>query len=104
MKAVTFKDGISVIKNEKIEARKIFSSNNNAAIEIHLQPGAEIENHSTTEDAFFYILEGIATISIDNKFQDVKTGSLLECPGGVDKAVFNKSSGLVKILVLKMNP
>ncbi len=103
MKVVTFKDGISVIENEKIEARKIFSSNNTAAIEIHLQPGAEIENHTTTEDAFFYILEGTATISIDNEVQDIEAGFHLECPGGITKAVFNKSGSLVKLLVLKLN-
>ena len=56
MKTLTFKDGISVIENEKIEARRVFTSNSTAAIEIHLQPGAEIEKHSTVEDSFFYIL------------------------------------------------
>lgn len=104
MKSVSFKDGISIIENDKIEARKLFTSKNTAAIEIHLQPGAEIEKHSTVEDAFFYILEGTAAISIADEVQDVETGSLLECPGGVLKAVFNNSSSLVKILVLKMNP
>ena len=46
MKTVTFKDGISVIENEKIEARRIFTSKSTAAIEIHLQPGAEVEKYT----------------------------------------------------------
>lgn len=103
MKAVSFKDGISVIENDKIDARRIFTSDKTAAIEIHLQPGAEVEKHSTVEDAFFYILEGTASISIADTVQDVEKGSLLECPGGVSKAVFNNSTSLVKILVLKMS-
>ena len=102
MKTVTFKDGMAVIEKENIEARRIFASNSTAAIEIHLQPGAEIEKHSTDEDAFFYILEGTATIGIDDEIQKVETGTLIECPGGTSKAISNTSSSLVKILVLKM--
>jgi len=103
MKTVTFKDGVSVIMNESIEARRIFTSNNTAAIEIHLQPEAEVEKHTTMEDAFFYILDGTATISINDETQKVKTGTLIECPGGTPKAISNNSNSLVKILVLKMD-
>jgi len=102
MKTVTFKDGVSVITNDKIEARRIFTSNSTAAIEIHLQPEAEVEKHTTVEDAFFYILEGTATISIDDETQKVKAGALIECHGGTPKAI-NNSNSLVKILVLKMD-
>ena len=103
MKTVTFKDGISVIENEKIEARRIFTSNNTAAIEIYLQPGAEVEKHTTDEDAFFYILKGVAKITIDNETKDVEAGTLIECPGGTPKAITNNSDSLVRVLVLKMN-
>ena len=103
MKTKTFRDGISVIENDKIEARRIFTSNSTAAIEIHMQPGAEVEKHTTDEDAFFYILKGTPTISIDDEVQKVETGTLIECPGGTPKAINNNSDSLVKVLVIKMN-
>lgn len=96
MKTLTFKDGISVIENEKIETRRIFTSDSTAVIEIHLQPGAEVEKHSTVEDAFFYILEGAAIISIDDEARKVEAGTLIECPGGTPKAISNNSNSLVK--------
>lgn len=103
MKTATFKDGISAIKTEKIEARKIISSNSTAVLEIHLQSEAEIESHTTEENAFFYILEGTVKVTIDNISKDIEAGIIVECPGGISKAFINNSSSLAKILTIKMN-
>ncbi len=103
MKTTTFKDGISAIETEKIEARKIISSYGTDVLEIHLQPEAEIESHTTDENAFFYILEGTVKITIDNISKVVEAGSIFECPGGISKAFSNNSSSLAKILSIKMS-
>lgn len=103
MKTNTFTNGFAVIENEKIEARKIFTSNTTAALEVHLQPGAEIEKHATDEDAFFYILEGFAIIGIGDETEKFAKGSLIECPGGILKSVSNKTDKILKVLVVKMD-
>jgi quercetin dioxygenase-like cupin family protein len=102
MKTNTFTDGVSIIGTDKIEARKIFASNTTAALEVHIQPGAEIEKHATDEDAFFYILEGVAVIGIGDETGQFVKGNLIECPGGVLKSVSNNTNMILKVLVVKM--
>jgi len=103
MKTNTFTNGIAIIENDKIEARKIFASNTTAALEVHLQPEAEIEKHATEEDAFFYILEGTAVIGIGDETGEFEKGNLIECPGGILKSVSNNGNIILKVLVVKMN-
>ncbi len=104
MKIVEFKDSISLIKNDLVEAGRFYSSKNTAGVQVNLQPGGEVEKHTTPEDVFFYILRGRAIVTINNETEELKEGASVSCPAGIPKAIKNMSDSLVKVMVVKMNP
>lgn len=98
----SFKDGIPVIETDKIEARRIYSSEKTNAIQINLKPGAVVEKHTTEEDVFFLALEGSSEIQIAGESSVISEGQTADCPGGIEKGLINTSGSLFKVLVVKM--
>ncbi len=103
MRVNSFSDCEAVIENEMVEARRRFVSEKTVAVEIRIQPGGEIPNHSTPESVFMYVLSGNGLISIDGNLKDVTAGMVAECPADIDKFIKNNSKKILILLVVKMD-
>lgn len=97
-----FEDCEVALENEQVVARRRYVSDNTVAVEMRLQPGGSIPEHSTPEFVFFYILEGSGTLTIGGESADVYKGMVATCPSDVNKSLSNNSDELLKVLVVKM--
>jgi quercetin dioxygenase-like cupin family protein len=104
MNIKSFEDGVPVIETEKIEARRIYSSENVNAVQINLKPGAVVETHTTEEDVFFLALKGSSEIQIAGERTVISEGQSVECRGGIEKGLINTSGDIFKVLIVKMDP
>ncbi len=103
MKVNSFGECGAVIENDKIEARRRFISDNTTAIEIRIQPGGEIQEHSTPESVFFYVLKGEGVIGIAGEEKEVIPGIVAECDANVKKYIRNNSMDILTVLIVKMD-
>ncbi len=99
----SFEECDSVIENDKIEARRRYESENTTAIEIRIQPGGEIPEHSTPESVFFYVLQGEGLVGIAGEEKNVIPGIVAECDANVKKYIRNNSKDILSVLVVKMD-
>lgn len=102
MKKNLFDECEIALENELVIARRRYVSESTVAVEMRLQPGGLIPEHSTPEAVFFYILEGSGTLTIGGESADVYTGMVASCPAEVNKSISNNSEDVLKVLVVKM--
>ncbi|MBI9101098.1 MAG: cupin domain-containing protein [Spirochaetales bacterium] len=102
MEKTTFKEGIQLINTEKIDAKKLFTSEKCDAIQINLDPGGKIEKHSTEEDVLFYIVKGKVTASIGNEELEAEKETIIPCSAGIVKSLLNTGDEKASILVVKL--
>jgi mannose-6-phosphate isomerase-like protein (cupin superfamily) len=85
----------------KVDARKIYDKDSAQAIHILLNPGESLKPHITPVDVFFYIIEGTPEILIGDEKQQVEPDCLIENSKDIVHCLYNNSSGIVRILVVK---
>ncbi len=68
---------------------------------ITLQPGQALKLHTTPVDAFFYILEGEATVEIDGERARAAADTLVDSPAHHAHRVLNEAEGVLRFLVVK---
>lgn len=98
-----FEDCDVALEKKDVIARRRFVNNSTVAVEMRLEPGGSIPEHSTPEDVFFYVLEGSGTLTIGQETKDVYKGMVASCPSGILKSISNNSEDLLKVLVVKMS-
>ena len=102
MEATRFKEGISVISTDMIDARKLFTSPACEAIQINLEPGGEIEKHSTEENVIFYVVRGKVTATIGDERAEAGEQTVIPCKGGMLKGLLNTGTETASVLVVKL--
>lgn len=68
---------------------------------VTLQPGEALKLHSTPVDAFFYILEGEATVEIDGERARVPADTLVDSPARHTHRLLNEAGSVLRFLVVK---
>lgn len=97
-----FDDCEIALESDSVIARRRFVSDSTVAVEMRIQPGGSIPEHSTPESVFFYILEGSGTLTIGRDSADVYTGMVAACPAEINKSICNNGDELLKVLAVKM--
>ena len=69
--------------------------------QITLQPGEVVKPHKAPVDAFFYVLEGTATIEIEGETAPAARDTLIPSTAGHLHSIRNESDGVVRFLVVK---
>jgi mannose-6-phosphate isomerase-like protein (cupin superfamily) len=85
----------------KVDARKLYDKDSAQAVHIQLYPGESLKPHITPVDVFFYIIEGTPEILVGDEKQLVEPNCLVESPKDIVHCIYNNSSGIVRILVVK---
>ena len=85
----------------KVDARKIYDKSQAQAVHIILNPGESLKPHITPVDVFFFVIEGAPEIMIGDKKLLVNSDCLIESPKGIAHCIYNNSSNIVRVLVVK---
>ncbi len=85
----------------KVDARKIFDTENMQLVHIHLNPGEALKPHITPVDVVFYILEGQPDVLIGNEKSRVSINMLIESPKNIVHCIYNDSDQPARILAVK---
>ena len=86
----------------KVDARKIYDTENAQAVHITLKPGESLKRHVTPVDVFFYVLEGIGVVEVGDEQKEVTKDTLVESPAKIVHCWYNKSNEILRILVVKV--
>lgn len=101
MKIVIVKETPIVDTPHKLDVRKLYDNDSAQAMHITLQPGEALKPHITPVDVFFYILEGTPEVMVGNEKNQVQADSLVESPKDIVHCLYNNSTTLARILVVK---
>lgn len=85
----------------KVDVRKLYDKESAQAMHITLQPGEALKPHITPVDVFFYVLEGTPEILIGKEKTEVPVDSLVESPKDIVHCLYNNSTNIARILVVK---
>jgi len=85
----------------KLDVRKLYDNETAQAMHITLQPGEALKPHKTPVDVFFYILEGMPEVLVGDERIQVQADSLIESPKNIVHCLYNKSTAIARILVVK---
>ena len=101
MKITVVKETQIVETPHKIDVRKLYDKDSAQAMHITLQPGEALKPHITPVDVFFYILEGTPDVLVGDEKIQVKADSLVESPKNIVHCLYNNSTSVARILVVK---
>lgn len=85
----------------KLDVRKLYDSDSAQAMHITLHPGEALKPHITPVDVFFYILEGSPEVLVGQEKMQVQADSLVESPKDIVHCLYNNSTQVARILVVK---
>ena len=102
MKITSVSDVVSGPNPHRVDARKIYDTPNATAVVITLQPGEALKRHITPVDVFFYVLEGTGVAEIGEERRSVGRDTVVESPAMIAHTWKNESSGVFRVLVVKM--
>ncbi len=85
-----------------VDARKIYDTQHAMAVVITLRPGEALKKHITPVDVFFYVLEGTGIVEIGDEKRSVSKDVLVESPARIPHKWSNESSGIFRVLVVKV--
>ncbi len=86
----------------RVDARKIYDTENAVAVHMTIKPGESLKKHSTPVDVFFYVLEGEGIVEIGDEKEMVNKDSLIESPAKTPHTWYNEGQNDLKILIVKV--
>jgi quercetin dioxygenase-like cupin family protein len=101
MKIIVVKDTQIVATPHQLDVRKLYDNESAQAMHITLQPGEALKPHITPVDVFFYILEGSPEVLIGDEKIQVQVDSLVESPKNIVHCLYNNTTAVARILVVK---
>ncbi len=84
------------------DVRALLKRENAKVMLVTLNPGEALERHTTSVDAFIYILKGKALVEVGEESAEVKKDTLVFLPRDVPHAVENAGSLPLRFLVVKL--
>jgi quercetin dioxygenase-like cupin family protein len=101
MKTLTAADVPVADNPHGVDVRHFHSNPHVMVSQITLQPGEVVKPHKAPVDAFFYVLEGTATIDIEGETAQAARDTLIPSTAGHVHSIRNESDGVVRFLVVK---
>ncbi len=84
-----------------VDVRHIHASPHVMVSQITLQPGEVVKPHKAPVDAFFYVLEGTATVEIEGETAQAARDTLIPSTAGHLHSIRNEGDSVVRFLVVK---
>lgn len=102
MESRYWKDIEPVVNANGIHGVKIYSEAEGEIVHLSLAPGAHLKAHKTPVNVVFYVVEGVATITIGDEKHSFTKDMIIDSPKDIPHAVTNEGEGNLRILVIKM--
>lgn len=102
MESRTYKNLESLMQKDGINAHRIYDKEEGQIIHLELAAGAGLKAHITPVNVVFYILEGIADITIGEERKSFTADNLIESPKDIPHAVYNNGEDTLRLLVMKL--
>jgi quercetin dioxygenase-like cupin family protein len=84
-----------------VDVRHLYSTPHVVVSQITLEPGEVVKPHKAPVDAFFYILEGTATVEIEGETAQAARDTLIPSTAGHLHSIRNEGDSVVRFLVVK---
>ncbi len=84
-----------------VDVRHIHTNPHVVVSQITLRPGEVVKPHKAPVDAFFYVLEGTATVEIEGEIAQAARDTLIPSAPRHLHSIRNESDGVVRFLVVK---
>lgn len=84
-----------------VDVRRVYESDFALMSILTLKPGEQLIRHITPVDVFFYILSGTGVVEVGDDTEEVTADTMIESPRGIPHCWYNRSDGLVRVLVVK---
>lgn len=84
-----------------VDVRHLYSTPHVVVSQIALEPGEVVKPHKAPVDAFFYVLEGEASIEVEGDVVKAARDTMVPSAAGHLHAIRNESEGRVRFLVVK---
>lgn len=97
-----YKDIPPVLNALGMVGTKIYSKEEGEIVHIEFEPKAHLKAHKTPVNVAFFVLEGVATLTIGEETQSFPAGAIIDSPKDIPHAVTNNGDGTMRILVIKM--
>ncbi len=102
MKITKWKE-VEVAPNpHRVDARKIYDTDNAQVVHITLKPGEKLRRHITPVDVIFYVLEGRGIVEVGDEKQEVGPDILVDSPAKIPHCWYNEGNKLLRFLVIKV--
>ncbi|ANF23190.1 cupin domain-containing protein [Thermococcus piezophilus] len=85
-----------------VDVRKLLAMEKVSVLHVSLKPGEELKKHSTSVDAFLYVLKGRGVVEVGEERAEVKKGYLVYLPKNIPHSVSNAGSMEMSFLVVKV--
>ena len=85
-----------------LDGRFLYRASNYEIVHITLQPRESIPVHTNPFDVVFFIIEGIATLTIDTETEDLNKNDTIFINQSVNRGLENKTNKVMRLLVFKM--
>jgi quercetin dioxygenase-like cupin family protein len=84
-----------------VDVRHLYQTADVVVSQITLEPGEVVKPHKAPVDAFFYVVEGTPSITIEDETVTTGPGSLVPSAAGRLHAIRNESGACARFLVVK---
>jgi quercetin dioxygenase-like cupin family protein len=101
MHVVTPEDAERLQTPPGIDARRLLETRNARVIHMTIEPGAELNPHTTPVDVLFFVLAGAGMLSAGGEERVVRAGSLVGSPAGELHSWRNVSGEPLQLLIVK---
>lgn len=101
MKIVEIRNMESVQTPHSVDVRNLYDKESAQVMHITLRPGESLKPHITPVDVFFFILEGAPHVLVGDEKIQVHNNSLIESPKDIVHCLYNETSTICRILVVK---
>ena len=95
-------DETGIMKNaHNVDARNLYNTADAMVTVITLESGQSLKRHITPVDVVFYVLSGTGVVEVGEEKQQVVADTLVESPKGIVHCIYNNSTNIVRVLVVK---
>ena len=85
-----------------VDVKKLIDGEKAQIFHVTLKPGEKLKRHTTSTDAFLYIIKGRGVVEVGNEKEEVRKATLVYLPREVPHSVENTGSLEMKFLVVKV--
>ncbi|MCT4590038.1 MAG: cupin domain-containing protein [Carboxylicivirga sp.] len=90
-----------VLNSSDAQGYLLAATEHNDFVELHIQSNGAVPAHTLPVDVSFYVVEGDGELTYNETTINAKPGDMIHINKHLQRSWYNKSKGLLKLLVIK---